>query len=184
MSAGEKTQMILAHLPAGYITVRLFLKRFIKIKISPTALFSWGILGAVAPDLDMLYFYLVDNRQHHHHLYWSHYPVVWFSLLGLSIVAGYIASLYKYSVYGLIFFLAGCVHLLLDSVVGDIWWLAPFVDQPFALATVPNRFQPWWLNFILHWSFLLELGIIFWAVWLWQSGKRCHTSSRQLDDTD
>ena len=45
-----------------------------------------------------------------------------------------------------------------DSVVGDIWWFAPFIDRSFALYT------PWWLNFVLHWSFALELAICAIAV--------------------
>ena len=68
----------------------------------------------------------------------------------------------------LIFSVGGLLHMLLDSVVGDIWWLAPIVDQPYALFTVPARFQPWWLNFVLHWSFVIELLIIVWAARLHQ----------------
>jgi inner membrane protein len=63
------------------------------------------------------------------------------------------------------------VHLCLDSIVGDIWWLAPFVDRPFSLFTVPALYQPWWLNFLLHWSFGLELGLVVWAVFVWQRGR-------------
>ena len=64
------------------------------------------------------------------------------------------------------FCLAGFGHMLLDSIVGDIWWLAPFVNQPFVLFTVPALYQPWWLNFILHWSFGLELLLGLWAMLL------------------
>jgi len=39
----------------------------------------------------------------------------------------------------LAFSLGGVLHMALDSVVGDIWWLAPFVDRPYALFTVPAR---------------------------------------------
>jgi inner membrane protein len=58
--------------------------------------------------------------------------------------------------------------MLLDSIVGDIWWFAPFVDKSFALFTVPALYHPWWLNFVLHWTFLLELLILLWAVNIWQ----------------
>jgi len=68
------------------------------------------------------------------------------------------------------FCLNGFVHLLLDSVVGDIWWLALFVDRPVALATVTARHQPWWLNFALHWSFAPERGLLLWA-WALGSGR-------------
>lgn len=63
---------------------------------------------------------------------------------------------------------AACLHLLLDTFVGDIWWGAPFYDQPLALFSVPARFSPWWLNFVLHWSFAVELAICGWAGWLYR----------------
>lgn len=56
------------------------------------------------------------------------------------------------------------LHMVQDSVVGDIWWFAPFIDRPFALFTVPALHTPWWLNFLLHWSFALELAICVGAV--------------------
>lgn len=52
----------------------------------------------------------------------------------------------------------------LDSIVGDVWWFAPLLDRPFALFTVPALYQPWWLNFILHWSFGLEISLWIWAL--------------------
>ncbi len=63
------------------------------------------------------------------------------------------------------------MHMLLDSIVGDIWWFAPFVDQPYALFTVEAVYKPWWLNFILHWSFAIEIGILLWALYLWRANK-------------
>jgi inner membrane protein len=63
-----------------------------------------------------------------------------------------------------IFSAGGLLHMVLDSVVGDIWWFAPFIDRPFALFTVPALYTPWWLNFLLHWSFALELAICVGAV--------------------
>lgn len=50
-------------------------------------------------------------------------------------------------------------HLLLDTIVGDIWWLYPYVDTPFALFVVPSLYRPWWLNFVLHWSFMVEVAV-------------------------
>jgi hypothetical protein len=34
------------------------------------------------------------------------------------------------------------LHLVLDSIVGDIWWLAPFVDRRYSLFTVPAVYGP------------------------------------------
>jgi len=60
------------------------------------------------------------------------------------------------------------VHMLLDSVVGDVRWFAPLSDRFFSIATVPAIHQPWWLNFFLHWSFLLELALVGTAVAMWR----------------
>jgi inner membrane protein len=67
-----------------------------------------------------------------------------------------------------IFSLNGLLHMVLDTVVGDIWWFAPFVDKPYAFFTVPAVYKPWWLNFILHWSFALELAFVLVAIYVWR----------------
>ena len=66
----------------------------------------------------------------------------------------------------LAFLLGWASHLLLDTLVGHIWWLYPLAEQSFSLAEVENRFQPWWMNFILHWTMLFELAIIAVATWV------------------
>lgn len=39
-----------------------------------------------------------------------------------------------------------------------------FIGRPYVLFTVPPLFTPWWRNFVLHWSFALELGICAWPL--------------------
>ncbi|MBU85642.1 metal-dependent hydrolase [Alcanivorax sp.] len=151
--------MFIAHLPAGYLLARQLLKKIRTLPVSPRAVTLTAMAGAVAPDLDMLYFYLIDNGQTHHHKYLSHWPILWIGLLCVSWLAMGLMKRKPLPFLALIFSVGGLLHILLDSVVGDIWWLAPIVDQPYALFTVPARFQPWWLNFVLHWSFFIELLI-------------------------
>ena len=161
--------MFIAHLPAGYLLARHLLKKLRTVPVSPRAVTLSAMAGAIAPDLDMLYFYFIDNGQTHHHKYFSHWPILWIGLLCVSVLAVAQGKRKGLPFLTLIFSVAGLLHMLLDSVVGDIWWLAPIVDQPYALFTVPARFHPWWLNFVLHWSFLIELLIVAWAVILrWQ----------------
>ncbi len=163
--------MLIGHLPSGYIAGKTALKKWrimLKEKRYKNSLLSAAIIGAICPDFDMFYFYLIDNRQHHHHSYWSHFPIVWFTLL-LAVLLWRKCSKNIYNLHALLFTLCAILHLILDSIVGDIWWLAPFIDKPFALFTVPALYQPWWLNFIFHWSFLLEIAIIFWAFFLFFS---------------
>ena len=161
--------MLIGHLPAGYIMSKLGYPGFAKHAASYRPFMFWGVFGSIAPDLDMFYFYLVDQGRTHHHKYFTHYPIVWITLLVLSFcIFMSVSSRRRVGAYALAFSCAGFVHLLLDSIVGDIWWLAPFVDKPFALATVPALYKPWWLSFILHWSFALELLVILWAGILWR----------------
>jgi hypothetical protein len=68
------------------------------------------------------------------------------------------------------------LHLVLDSFVGDIWWFAPFIDRPYAMFTVPAIYTPWWLNFFLHWTFAVELGICVWALLIYR--QRSNSSSK------
>jgi len=165
--------MFIAHLPAGYLLAHHLLKKNSTLPVSPRALTLTAMAGAIAPDLDMLYFYFIDHGQTHHHKYLSHWPILWIGLLSISVLAVGVMKRKPLPFLVLIFSLGGLLHMLLDSVVGDIWWLAPIVDQPYALFTVPARFQPWWLNFVLHWSFVIELLIIDRAARIhWQASHR------------
>lgn len=160
--------MIIGHLPAGYVISRLLVRYAERLRISAKAFIGAGVAGAIAPDLDMVYFHLVDHRQHHHHSYFSHYPIVWLALLAASVAWLFLAKRKASAAYAAIFSLNGFAHLFFDTIVGDIWWFAPWGNEPFAFFTVPALYQPWWLNFILHWSFGLELAILVWAGYLWR----------------
>ena len=165
--------MIIGHLPAGYIAATLLRRRF-ELQRAASKPFLWaGVLGAIAPDVDMIYFHLVDHRQHHHHTYITHFPIVWAGLLIASLAWLYAAEVKSHAGLATIFSLNGFIHMVLDSIVGDIWWFAPFVDKPFAFFSVPALYTPWWWNFILHWSFGLELIVLVWAVYLWRHDLRC-----------
>lgn len=136
--------MIIGHLPAGYIASKL-LSRTFKAQGTAYKQFMWaGALGAYAPDLDMVYFYIVDHRQHHHHSYWTHFPIVWVSLLFFSLMWLYMARNRCCATLAVIFSLNGLIHLFLDTIVGAIWWFAPFIDKSFALFIVPALYKPWW----------------------------------------
>lgn len=121
------------------------------------------VLGAIAPDLDMFYFFFVDHQQHHHHTYWSHFPVLWAGLLCAALCWRYVGERSLPSALVLLFALNGLGHMVLDTIAGDIWWFAPFVDRPFHLFEVPAGYHPWWLNFVLHWTFGFELALSLWA---------------------
>ncbi|MBQ0712776.1 MAG: metal-dependent hydrolase [Porticoccus sp.] len=158
--------MIVAHLPAGYISAKLLFKHFIGAGVGAQVFIIFGILGAVFPDLDMFYFYLIDNRQHHHHTYWPHYPMLWLVLLAIASLWLKFSKERSNASLLLVFSIGGFIHMLLDTIVGDVWWLSPFVDKSFVLFTVPATYEIWWFNFIFHWSFVLEICILVWSILL------------------
>lgn len=162
--------MIIAHLPAGYVAVKLLYTRVaVPQHTAYRAFIAAGLLGAIAPDFDLVYFYLTHNLQTPHHTVWPHYPVLWLGLMLLSALWLYAGPSRRLAPLLLIFGLNGLVHMVLDTVVGKIWWLAPFdMDSAWSLATIPKRLHPWWLNHVFHWTFLFELAIIAWAVYLWR----------------
>jgi hypothetical protein len=168
--------VFIAHAPSGYIMAVSLLERMRKAPAPASMVILFGVVGALAPDFDMSYFYLVDHRQTHHHRYVTHWPLLWLVLsaafaLWLRNVRAPTAAFLS-----LVFCLGGVLHLMLDTLVGDIWWFAPFVDRPYALFKVPAVFKPWWLNFLLHWSFAAELAVSTWAMLLYR--RRSNASLR------
>ena len=159
--------MFIAHLPAGYIISSLLLPRLKCSRIDAKVFMASGALGAIAPDLDIFYFYLVDHKQHNHHSYFTHFPAFWASLLLISAIWLYCSRSKTWPAIFTIFCLNGFGHMVLDTVVGAIQWFAPFLDRYFAFFPIPSLYQPWWLNFIFHWSFALEIGILCYAFLLW-----------------
>lgn len=158
--------MFIAHIPAGYICGKTLHQIFAKTGVPLKTFILAAIIGGIAPDLDMFYFYLIDNRQTHHHMYWPHFPSVWFTFLVGSGFWLYFTKQKSYAALACIFAISNFIHLLLDTIVGDIFWLAPFNLRPFSFFTVPSLYKPWWLNFFLHWSFLLEILVLVWAAFL------------------
>jgi inner membrane protein len=151
---------------------RLISDRTRNISVSVKAVAIAGIVGAIAPDFDMAYFYLIDDGKTHHHKYVSHWPLLWLSMAFVSFLFLRLTTNKRRAFLATVFSLGGVLHILLDSVVGDVWWFAPVVDKPYSLFTVTARYDPWWLNFFLHWSFALEVAITAWAVIVFRKQKK------------
>ena len=142
--------MLTAHLPSGYCLGRLSGWR--------GRVLAAGMIGAVLPDIDLLFFYVIDDRAIHHHLYWVHIPAFW--LVAASLVLPCVWRT-TWRPVALAFFAAITMHLVLDSISGGILWTAPFSDKLWTVVTVPSTQSHWILSFVLHWTFLLEL--LIWA---------------------
>jgi inner membrane protein len=134
--------VFLAHAPAGYLVSRLFGAERAR------ALTIACIIGALFPDVDMLWFYFVDDARVHHHRYWIHVPLFW----------ALVSPLLAWHRVGRAFLVGIATHLLLDTIAGDIQWLQPFSDRFVHLVTVPARPGAHWIvSFVLHWTFALEV---------------------------
>jgi len=174
--------MFLAHMPAGYLASKLLVTQFRLDSTKTKWLLCLGLLGSIFPDLDMFYFYLIDNRQHSHHSYWTHIPFYWLCLLVICYaIAAFFRS--RFLIAAVTVFI-GCIllHLSLDSFAGGgIKWLYPFDNTYISIFSVPaqpNRYWVW--NYFLHWTALVELTIISIAtITFWKSQKPSYKSFRR-----
>lgn len=153
--------MFIGHLPAAYLVYKSAAPR----ALTPLA-FAAGMVGAVFPDIDMLWFYLVDNRQHHHHEYLTHRPMVWLGLLVICMAIARTMRLPQGAV-PVSFCAGGLIHLVCDSYTGSILWLWPFSDWHYALVTVQPTHSHWLLSFLAHWTFKVEIALCMVAAVVW-----------------
>lgn len=150
-------KVFIAHLPAAYLASRAFpaegpasLRRAMTVAC---------LVGSVLPDVDLVWWWLVDHKRVHHHDYWTHLPLFW------AIAALCVLAFERHRVV-LAFFVGVASHLVLDTFVGDIKWLLPFSDRYVHFVEVPARHDGghWAWSFVLHWTFLVELLITAAAV--------------------
>lgn len=165
--------MFIAHVPAGYLLSRAMISReSFASKGTIRLLLGFGLLGSILPDLDMFYFYLIDNRQHSHHSYWTHIPVFWGVVYMCFLTFGVLLRNKTFVLLTSILFLNVFIHLALDTVVGDIRWLYPLSHEYVSFFEVTARYDWWVLNFVLHWSFLIELVFVLASLRLYQQTRR------------
>ncbi len=161
--------MLTAHLPSGYILAQVPRRTFAGLLPAP-------LIGAVFPDLDMIWFYLVDDRAFHHHRYWVHVPAFW---AGGAVTVLPIIGLFarRWLKVVLVFLAAIFLHLVLDSIGGGVMWFAPLDDRLLSLTVVPTTQSHWILSFLLHWTILLEVAIWGLALALWLRRRRVKYSA-------
>ena len=170
--------MFIAHLPAGWLLSSSMLDR------TPSGddrtrrrLLALGLVASVLPDIDLLWFYLVSDRREVHHAYWPHLPVAWVTLGIVAALALLVGRASRVAWLALGTMMANvALHLVLDSVAGGVRWGWPWSDHELRLATVTARYRPWWVNFLVHWTFALELALV--AAAAWQLGRRRRASRR------
>ena len=146
-----------SHLPAGYICGCLLMDHVVPVQRKKRLVAL--LIGSVFPDVDMLYFYLIDHGRHHHHHYWTHLPIFWLAALAVTALVGLHARSKRIALVAASFIGGVFLHLILDTPFAGICWLYPLTDQKFYLVTVPAT-RSWWVwSFVFHWSFLFEIAI-------------------------
>lgn len=143
--------MFIGHLPAGYLAAKS-----LQAAGARKAVFIGILVGSIAPDFDMLWFYLVDHGSTHHHDYLTHRPIVWACILALGLVFR------KGLLIG--FGLGGLFHLVLDSIAGKVTWGWPFFDTATTLVVVEATHDHWIKSFLSHWTFKVELVVVAVAI--------------------
>jgi inner membrane protein len=157
--------MLIGHIPASYLWTRK-LQQWRR----QGGLLWLGLLAGVLPDVDMLYYYLVDGQQRLHHTYWTHVPFYWLVAGGVSTALLSAVPSTRLRSAAAVLFSNVFLHLILDTVAGGIQWLYPASERLWRLLVIPRREGHWALSFVLHWTFLLELALCAWAGGvLWRS---------------
>ncbi|HEV3052353.1 MAG TPA: metal-dependent hydrolase [Longimicrobium sp.] len=165
--------MFIAHLPAGYLATRSILRRHPAAEPLRRRLLALGMAASVLPDLDLLWFYFVDQRRQVHHAYLPHLPLFWLAVFAAAALILRLRRAARSTWLATAVFAANILlHLVLDTIAGGIRWLWPFSHAELVMAHVPARHEPWVLNFVLHWTFALELAILAAALLVaWRTGQ-------------
>lgn len=149
--------MLIAHAPAGYIVNRTFNKA----RNQNISFLKFGLIFSLWPDLDLIYFYFFDKKATFHHLYFAHLPFALLICLLLVIPFKHLKVFQRIKNYYYLFLINWFVHLILDTFTGGIAWLYPLSNKVFTLIVVPAVYSHWIISFILHWSFVIEIIIVF-----------------------
>ncbi len=168
--------MITAHAPAGYAVSKLAVSLGLipDRTFSPRTIIGIGVCAALLPDLDLIYFLTIDARQHLHHSYWTHIPFFWLVAFSGIIAWCYALRCRHYIPLVALVGVNVLLHCFLDTIVAGIRWLEPFSHRYVVFFAVPNVYPYTLLNFMLHWTFGLEVLVWVVAIGLYAWTPRKH----------
>jgi inner membrane protein len=163
--------MIIAHGPAGYLLTKLFTNTIFRNSISPqhnakryNVLILTGIIGGIMPDFDFICYILSSSNRIPHHLYLTHMPFFWICMMSLLVVTGTLLRKPYFTAVSITLCSSALLHLIFDTLTGDIYWLYPFSRHPFNVFSVHGTYIWWVHNYMHHWTFLFEIAIITYAM--------------------
>lgn len=143
--------MLVAHAPVGYL---------VGSGIRRQGAVPACLVGALLPDVDVVPSLVLGV---HHHDWPTHWPITWL-LLGLGVAPLLVGRWRAVAFLALLVVGNAELHLVLDTLVGDVRWLAPWSFHAFAVIHLRRVLDPWWLNFVFHPTFLLELALVAAAI--------------------
>ncbi len=159
--------MLIAHAPAGYLLTRILSRTLFSDSVQPQRdnklyrlLMFAGIIGAVFPDFDFFYNIFIDSDHTPHHAYLTHLPIFWLALWAVLFAVGRRRFDRRFTVTATIFCGCAMLHLVLDTLTGVIYWLAPFSHAGVNVFKVADVHIWWVRNYTDHWTFIVEIIII------------------------
>ncbi len=168
--------MFIGHVPAGFLWTEFFMtvSKQATIVLPRSRILLIGICSSLIPDLDLFYFYIIDHRKNLHHSYWTHIPLFWIAAFSIWILAAYAFKQSKLLAVGIISGSNILLHLALDTITGKIGWLYPFSNIDIVLVNVPAVHEWWVWNFVLHWTFFIEITLFVTAFYVFLSNRHKH----------
>ncbi len=165
--------MTFAHLPAGYI-----LTKKIQSCCDSSGYLWLGLLASILPDAGIVYLFLnnVTNYRNVHHDYWTHYPLYWM-IIGLTLYTLACFKNNRSDIIAITIFMSNVfLHLMLDTVTGNIKWLYPFSGEYHSLFArlsdiLGLSFQYTFWKVKIYWTIILEIGIAAWAFILFMKAR-------------
>ncbi|MEQ1953518.1 metal-dependent hydrolase [Mesorhizobium sp. CN2-181] len=170
--------MLIGHLPLGYIIGSTLRRRYGVAR----GIIAASLLGSIAPDIDMLRFYLIDFGRYNHRYYFTHWPSFW--LVTAAATLPLIHRLRRSWVLPAVgFYLGVASHLASDTVQGPVRWFAPFSTTAYELVRIPANYGHWILSAVGYWTFLLDLVVCFAALMLWRADNFPGQKQSDIDRT-
>lgn len=144
--------MIFSHAPAGFIATfatRYFWNKKLTKK-QTYILYLIGIIAGIFPDIDVIYYYLINASTRHRELI-THSPFFYILIWIILYIIAYLTKKQILKSLGLIIFTSSLSHFILDSITTGIPWFYPFSTRTWGLLNLP------WFNF----QFIYEHLFIF-----------------------
>jgi len=157
--------MLIGHLPAGYFLTRYLIKRQ-KLPLNKWWL-GLGIVAAILPDLDYLYWLLSNDQADTHRGYITTYPIIYFILFLIALLIYFFKKSPWFKNIIIIVFTNIFVHFLLDTPFYGVKWFFPFCNQEVGIYNIGSYTNGRGIlvqNYFTYWYWYLEIALWILAI--------------------